>query len=416
MVAAGLACLVTAAPAIAGDPPAPGAPRAAAGGDPDPQPSGYPANTSDGEPGWPVPTANGRFRFGVERKDGPTWEVAPGLTYSQWTQTDNRGPIRAHLLAMKMGSPGLRLDYADPGVVAGVATVPAILAIDKAVAGVNGDFYDIGRTGAPLGVGKDRQRGLLHGRSEPNAAFYLDRDGHPGIGPLPFQLRVVKHPRIQVAALNPPYADPNTVALYRSTWGRPASWALTHGQRTKVKAVWIERGRVARIGVRLTPKKKKRPPWEIKGSLLVARGTPAIRQLSNLRVGMRMRFQAVWPEGRPRVAITGNRFLVDDGAVRVFDDQAMHPRTAIGIDRDTHQVLLLVVDGRSEESRGYTMVELANLMVELGADDAINLDGGGSSTMVATMPSGRARIVNTPSDGSARRVANALQVTYRPPS
>ena len=47
----------------------------------------------------------------------------------------------------------------------------------------------------------------------------------------------------------------------------------------------------------------------------------------------------------------------------------MHPRTAVGIDSDTGEVLLLVVDGRQTFSRGYTMVEMANLMIDLGADE-----------------------------------------------
>ena len=83
----------------------------------------------------------------------------------------------------------------------------------------------------------------------------------------------------------------------------------------------------------------------------------------------------------PEVAISGNKVLLLGGVRRVVDDLEMHPRTAIGIDKDTGQVLMLVVDGRQEFSRGYTMVELANLMTALGAEDALNLDGGGSSTM-----------------------------------
>ena len=78
-------------------------------------------------------------------------------------------------------------------------------------------------------------------------------------------------------------------------------------------------------------------------------------------------------------------------------------------------MLLLVVDGRQEFSRGYTLVELARLMRSLGAEDALNLDGGGSSTMVGIGPGGHLRVVNSPSDGQQRRVANALGVRYRAP-
>jgi exopolysaccharide biosynthesis protein len=116
------------------------------------------------------------------------------------------------------------------------------------------------------------------------------------------------------------------------------------------------------------------------------------------------------------MAITGSSFLLTDGVVQVVDDTALHPRTAVGVDRDAGQVLLLVVDGRSDTSRGATLVELANLMLGLGADEALNLDGGGSSTLVGRRPAGGVRVLNTPSDGSQRHVSNALEVTYTPPA
>ena len=112
------------------------------------------------------------------------------------------------------------------------------------------------------------------------------------------------------------------------------------------------------------------------------------------------------------MAISGNKVLLLHGVRRVVDDVELHPRTAIGIDRDTGQVLMLVVDGRQSFSRGYTMVELANLMASLGAEDALNLDGGGSSTMVAPDPTGVVGVRNSPSDGFERHVANGLEVTY----
>ena len=96
------------------------------------------------------------------------------------------------------------------------------------------------------------------------------------------------------------------------------------------------------------------------------------------------------------MAISGNHFLVHDGIIRVVDDRELHPRTAVGVDADTGEVLLLVVDGRSSRSRGYTMVELANLMIDLGADEAVNLDGGGSSTMVARNREGKVAVLEQP--------------------
>ena len=118
--------------------------------------------------------------------------------------------------------------------------------------------------------------------------------------------------------------------------------------------------------------------------------------------------------GDPEVAISGNKVLLLHGVRRVVDDLEMHPRTAIGIDRDTGQVLMLVVDGRQSFSRGYTMVELANLMTTLGAEDALNLDGGGSSTMLALDRTGRSASATHPRTASSARSPTALSVIYRP--
>ena len=101
--------------------------------------------------------------------------------------------------------------------------------------------------------------------------------------------------------------------------------------------------------------------------------------------------------------------------MKVVDDRELHPRTAIGIGRDMHRILLLVIDGRQQFSRGYTMVELAEMMMELGADEALNLDGGGSSTMIARRPNGAVKVINSPSDGVERSVPNGVSITYRAP-
>ena len=82
-----------------------------------------------------------------------------------------------------------------------------------------------------------------------------------------------------------------------------------------------------------------------------------------------------------------------------------HPRTGVGADTDLDRLWMVVVDGRQEpRSAGMTLLELARLMASLGVDEAINLDGGGSSAMLL-----RGRLANRPSDASGeRRVANSL--------
>lgn len=82
-----------------------------------------------------------------------------------------------------------------------------------------------------------------------------------------------------------------------------------------------------------------------------------------------------------------------------------HPRTCIGITRES--IIFITIDGRSEQAAGMTLIELQAFLLNLGCLDAINLDGGGSTSMWIRDQG----IVNEPSDKTGERpVANALLI------
>lgn len=110
-------------------------------------------------------------------------------------------------------------------------------------------------------------------------------------------------------------------------------------------------------------------------------------------------------------ALGGNPMLVSGGRIADGDVDGggaffgRHPRTAVGTTADG-TLLMVVVDGRqSGYSVGMTLRELAQLMSDLGAVEAVNLDGGGSSEMVVN-----GLVANRPSDGGERLVSSALVV------
>jgi exopolysaccharide biosynthesis protein len=181
---------------------------------------------------------------------------------------------------------------------------------------------------------------------------------------------------------------------------------VTDGQKNKVRMVVVKNG-VVTENRKVFPKTLK-----VQGKVLIGRDRGA-RQLRQLKKGTPITVKARLTP-RPKMAITGNVFLIRDGERKARDDREMHPRTAVGIDYDTGVIFLLVIDGRQDFSRGYTMVEMATLMEYLGADEALNLDGGGSSTMVARRPDGKVKVLNSPSDGHQRWVPNGLEVFYDP--
>jgi hypothetical protein len=335
-----------------------------------------------------------------------TWPVVPGVTFRQWEQVDTRGAIRASLLTLDLATtPNLSIDYAGPPKVSNRETVRKMIARDHGIAGINGDFYDIGDTGAPLGLGVDRLRGVLHARKYGWNRAFMIQNGVPDIATLAMQAKVVQEPWMKVLHYNSPTIFEGRIGIYDHRWGLTTGYRVVDDQREDVRQVVIRDNHVVSNKATLTSGEK------IRGLVLIGRGAGA-DALGALRPGEKAR--VTWQvRHNPEVAITGNKVLLKDGVRRVVDDLEMHPRTAIGIDRDTGQVLMLVVDGRQSFSRGYTMVELANLMTTLGAEDALNLDGGGSSTMVALDALGQIGVRNSPSDGVERLVANGLSVAYR---
>lgn len=98
--------------------------------------------------------------------------------------------------------------------------------------------------------------------------------------------------------------------------------------------------------------------------------------------------------GRPWLVHRGELVTETLDAFETANDRA--PRTAVGLTRNGHELVIAVVDGRQPESRGMTLYELGRLMDELGAWEAMNLDGGASSEMVVEELGG---IVSIPSRG-----------------
>jgi len=132
------------------------------------------------------------------------------------------------------------------------------------------------------------------------------------------------------------------------------------------------------------------------------------------KIGTKAEYEALKAEDKVKEAIGAfGTTLVKDGEINItatsdyYTDRA--GRTAVGITK-TGKVVFLVIDGRQGEfSCGASAIEIAQIMLDAGCYQAVNLDGGGSTTYVAR-PEGESelRVVNSPSDGAARSVATSL--------
>ena len=155
-----------------------------------------------------------------------------------------------------------------------------------------------------------------------------------------------------------------------------------------------------------------RRPLSRRGGVVVAarRTSKAAKQISSLMVGEMVELS--WALGWPGVtdAIAGNPVLVADGRNVAYDCSSYfcdrHPRTGVGV-TSNGQILLATVDGRQPGySVGMTLLQFARLFRALDATTALNIDGGGSTTMVV-----KDSLVNSPSDaGGERAVSSSILI------
>ncbi len=155
-------------------------------------------------------------------------------------------------------------------------------------------------------------------------------------------------------------------------------------------------------------------PMTVNGGVVLAAqpGSDGAILLESLQIGEEV--DITWSLGWAGVVDTvgGTPLLVQDSKIVAEEcSEALcrrNPRTAIGVNAKG-QILLVVIDGRRDGSRGVTLVELAQVMRGLNAVHALNLDGGGSTTMVV-----KGKVMNVPSDGNERKVSSAVLVLNGP--
>jgi hypothetical protein len=123
--------------------------------------------------------------------------------------------------------------------------------------------------------------------------------------------------------------------------------------------------------------------------------------------------------GKLIYAISGNEMIVRYGQSIAGSGGSPDPRTAVALNQSNGRLILVVVDGRQPGySEGVTLQELAQIIIDHGGHNAINLDGGGSSTLVVEGPLGNPRVLNSPINnripGRERPVGNHLGIFAKP--
>jgi hypothetical protein len=160
-------------------------------------------------------------------------------------------------------------------------------------------------------------------------------------------------------------------------------------------------------------------PGRSRGSYVLLGAGAGGRALSRLRIGqvVSVHLAPVTSAHEPfEFALGGKYRLLDDGAVQGGLPPFAGPeRTAVGFANAGRTMYLVATHPARPGARGLDLTALARLLLRLGARDAVNLDDGGSTTMVARRPGHtRVQLINRPLDGVERRVANGIGLFAMP--
>ncbi|MER7467767.1 phosphodiester glycosidase family protein [Streptomyces sp. NPDC097981] len=346
-------------------------------------------------------------------------QIAPGIRLESYDRLESDRWLRIDELLVDLGgSGGLRAEYLGgrgPATVAEAAARHPAGPGRRVVAAVNGDFFDIRGTGAPLGPGLGGGR-LLHSATPGPAAAPAAGFGADGSGRVQ-HIRLDGSVTLPGAAVRPltgynaarPAAE--GLSAYTSDW--PGKELPAVGT-----AVAVRDGRVTAAAPPVRgPARRERPEPGTTLLAAAADGTAAA-ELAALRPGdpVAVAVRAVPDTGPvPVAAVGGREALVVAGVPQNHDGEPNNtaaPRTAVGFSRDGRRLRILTVDGRQRDSGGLTLTALGRLMHRLGAYEALNLDGGGSSTLLAGLSGATAlALENSPSDGQPRAVPNGIVLT-----
>jgi hypothetical protein len=355
------------------------------------------------------------FRQPAARRQ--VWEksIAPGLVYHM--EYDPARPLIMNALRWTLKAPSVHAEpelaggtvYED-GPTKGRETVTEMVAETHALAGINADFFPF--TGHPLGLTVKEGQLLSVPRADRSVFAWGPDTVSIGLAKFSGQIVVSGGPTVPFVGLNEE-AIQDAVVLDDDVAGfalAPKSPSITVVLKLD-NPTFPPSSSLSGVVELLIPDEPKTPMK--KGDVfLVAEGTKA-PVLATLRPGQRVTIQYQtlgfdWE--RIENCVGGGPTLLKDGKIAIgeegFDKKSFvdmtHPRSAVGRTADG-DLWWVTIDGRQETGSGVSLADLASEMRRLGCVDAMNLDGGGSTTLNVLGVT-----VNRPSDGTERAVADGV--------
>ena len=348
--------------------------------------------------------------------------IAPGVVRYTYQVKRNKKNAETNVIKVDLNNPHVKINtVAGGGTYTNKATVSQMANRTNAVALVNGDFFTMKLQGAPLGPS------VINGEIKSSPAvltdlwsFGIDSNNRAFIDLTKFvgSVTATNGKSFPIDGLNKTiywyqpskeYSHQSKIQMYDSFWT-----SKTRGDKTTGELLLSENNVVEQISYRknlnmAVPKGKK--------ILQFSENAEKFMQ-DNVKVGDKLGITTnIEPNRNWKMMIGGHALLVENGAIKKYTKDinsidGVRARTAVGISQDGKTVYIVTAEGRTKRSAGLTISELAQFMLDLGVDKAMNLDGGGSTAMAVRNLGdlNRTRATNPERNGAERKVVNGLGV------
>lgn len=343
--------------------------------------------------------------------------ITKGVTRKNIVRFTNNGWLNIDVITADLNEKYLNVDLlTDQRGINYLDNVLNMAEQNNAVAAINADFFQklrgTSNRGNPIGpIVKNGQLLSSPAQEEKMAVISVDSFQNILLNYWESQITITapNGKTAKVKHINK-YDPLDSIVIYDRNWG-PQSL----GSYNNIVEVVVENNIVKEI-------RREKPPVDIPQNGYIITNLPEYDPflVENLKVGDTVKLDiSINPDVKNlAMAAGGGTILVKDGKVVPFthDIKGLHPRSALGTDATGKILYMVTVDGRQIKSKGMTLEELAQLLINLGIKNAINLDGGGSTTLVAkSLGDNKLKVINNVSDGSLRNVINAIGIKSSAP-
>ena len=359
----------------------------------------------------------------IYKKENST-QISSGTNLIEYDLLTEDGWVKAYILKVDTGDEYTDLEVlSSENGVNSLSSVMAMTAAKNAIAGINADFFS-GRNGKGHAIGLAiNNYSVITSSAEENltkpqfATLFIDEKNKSYTDYFTNKITIYcgdNKEEIEAWAINRYSSYPHIPTIYNYMWGKES---LGKSNDEDVVEILVENNEVIDIGV-------DSEGFELNEDRYVIRATGSGKEflLNNLKIGSYVDYKIEFTPNIDNIkfAISGGATLIENG---IIPDEFSHnisgrnPRTIIGIDKNEEIFYLIAIDGRTKSSIGMTEEESAEFLKSIGIYTAINLDGGGSTTMVAKKQ-GDTKLseINSPSGGQERLVANGVGVISTAPN